>query len=118
MAEAITKTKLKFPKETYLNWYKDMLLMRRFEERAGQLYGQQKIKGFCHLYIGQEALVAGAMSVLKPDDNMITAYRDHAHALGKGVSARGVIGIALEEVASVVPAPRNLASSLTNCRRH
>jgi pyruvate dehydrogenase E1 component alpha subunit len=91
MAEATTKVKLKFPKETYLNWYKDMLLMRRFEERAGQLYGQQKIKGFCHLYIGQEALVAGAMSVLKPDDNMITAYRDHAHALGKGVSARAVM---------------------------
>lgn len=68
-----------------------MLLMRKFEERAGQLYGMQKIKGFCHLYIGQEALVAGAMSVLKPDDNMITAYRDHAHALGKGVSARAVM---------------------------
>ena len=57
--------KLKFSKETYLKWYEDMLLMRRFEEKAGQLYGQQKIKGFCHLYIGQEALVAGAMSVLK-----------------------------------------------------
>ena len=83
--------KLKFSKETYLKWYEDMLLMRRFEEKAGQLYGQQKIKGFCHLYIGQEALVAGAMSVLKPNDNMITAYRDHAHALGKGISARAVM---------------------------
>lgn len=83
--------KLKFSKEVYLKWYEDMLLMRRFEEKAGQLYGQQKIKGFCHLYIGQEALVAGAMSVLKPDDNMITAYRDHAHALGKGISARAVM---------------------------
>ena len=68
-----------------------MLLMRRFEERAGQLYGMQKIKGFCHLYIGQEAVVAGAMSVLRPTDNMITAYRDHAHALGKGTSARAVM---------------------------
>ncbi len=65
--------KLKYSKEIYLKWYEDMLLMRRFEEKAGQLYGQQKIKGFCHLYIGQEALVAGAMSVLKPEDNMITA---------------------------------------------
>ncbi len=83
--------KLKYSKEIYLKWYEDMLLMRRFEEKAGQLYGQQKIKGFCHLYIGQEALVAGAMSVLKPEDNMITAYRDHAHALGKGVSARAVM---------------------------
>ena len=65
--------------------------MRKFEERAGQLYGMQKIKGFCHLYIGQEAIVAGAMTVLKPEDNMITAYRDHAHALAKGTSARAVM---------------------------
>ena len=83
--------KKKFTKETYLFWYEQMLLMRRFEERSGQLYGMQKIKGFCHLYIGQEAVVAGAMSVIKPTDNMITAYRDHAHALGKGTSARAVM---------------------------
>ncbi len=62
--------------------------MRKFEEKAGQLYGQQKIRGFCHLYIGQEAVVAGAMSVLRPADSMITAYRDHAHALAKGVTAK------------------------------
>ena len=68
-----------------------MLLMRKFEERAGQLYGMQKIKGFCHLYIGQEAVVAGAMTVLKPEDNMITAYRDHGHALAKGISANAVM---------------------------
>ena len=61
--------------------------MRKFEEKAGQLYGQQKIRGFCHLYIGQEAVVAGTMSVIKPEDSLITAYRDHAHALAKGVSA-------------------------------
>src|SRR5690349_15247850 len=78
-------------KETYLEWYKSMLLMRKFEEKAGQLYGQQKIKGFCHLYIGQEAVVAGAMSVLRPEDGMITAYRDHAHALAKGISANEVM---------------------------
>jgi pyruvate dehydrogenase E1 component alpha subunit len=83
--------KTKFTKEHYLKWYEDMLLMRKFEERAGQLYGMQKIKGFCHLYIGQEAVVAGAMSVLKPEDAMITAYRDHAHALAKGVSANAVM---------------------------
>jgi len=65
--------------------------MRKFEERAGQLYGMQKIKGFCHLYIGQEAIVAGAMTVLQAEDNMITAYRDHAHALAKGTSARAVM---------------------------
>lgn len=73
-------------KETYLSWYKSMLLMRKFEEKTGQLYGQQKIRGFCHLYIGQEAVVAGAMSVLRPEDSMITAYRDHAHAIAKGMS--------------------------------
>jgi pyruvate dehydrogenase E1 component alpha subunit len=78
-------------KDTYLMWYESMLLMRRFEEKAGQLYGQQKIRGFCHLYIGQEAVLAGAMSVIKPEDSMITAYRDHAHALAKGVSPNAVM---------------------------
>ncbi len=72
-------------------WYESMLLMRRFEEKAGQLYGQQKIRGFCHLYIGQEAVLAGAMSVLKPEDSMITAYRDHAHAMAKGVSSNALM---------------------------
>jgi pyruvate dehydrogenase E1 component alpha subunit len=86
-----TMAKTKFKKEQYLKWYEDMLLMRKFEERAGQLYGMQKIKGFCHLYIGQEAVVAGAMSVLKKEDAMITAYRDHAHAIAKGVSANAVM---------------------------
>ncbi|WP_256011109.1 pyruvate dehydrogenase (acetyl-transferring) E1 component subunit alpha [Desertivirga xinjiangensis] len=78
-------------KDTYLNWYEQMLLMRRFEEKSGQLYGQQKIRGFCHLYIGQEAVLAGAMSVLGPDDSMITAYRDHAHALARGMSANEIM---------------------------
>jgi len=78
-------------KETYLQWYEQMLLMRKFEEKAGQLYGQQKIRGFCHLYIGQEAIIAGAMSVLTKDDSMITAYRDHAHAIAKGISANSVM---------------------------
>ena len=61
--------------------------MRRFEEKAGQLYGMQKIRGFCHLYIGQEAIVAGCMTATTPDDSFITAYRDHAMAIAKGVSA-------------------------------
>ncbi len=64
-----------------------MLLMRKFEEKAGQLYGQQKIRGFCHLYIGQEAVVAGTVSATRPEDTFITSYRDHAQALAKGVSA-------------------------------
>jgi len=74
-------------KETYLEWYKSMLLMRKFEEKSGQLYGQQKIRGFCHLYIGQEAVVAGTVSATRPSDTFITSYRDHAQALAKGVSA-------------------------------
>lgn len=98
MASA-TKTKSKTPKkgkseftsETYLFWYESMLLMRRFEERAGQLYGQQKIRGFCHLYIGQEACVAGAVSALTKDDKWITAYRDHAHPLALGTSPNAVM---------------------------
>lgn len=62
--------------------------MRRFEEKAGQLYGMQKIRGFCHLYIGQEAIIAGAMTATTPDDIFITAYRDHAMAIAKGVTAK------------------------------
>ena len=65
-----------------------MLLQRRFEEKTGQLYGMQKIRGFCHLYIGQEAVSAGTMTAIRDDDNMITAYRDHGLAIAKGITAR------------------------------
>src|SRR5207247_7764635 len=64
-----------------------MLLIRRFEERASQQYQAQKIGGFCHLYIGQEAVVTGALAAVREDDYVITAYRDHAHALACGTSA-------------------------------
>ena len=77
-----------FGKETYLYWYEIMLLLRRFEEKAGQLYGMQKIRGFCHLYIGQEAVAAGIMTATREDDNMITAYRDHGLAIAKGIPAK------------------------------
>ena len=80
-----------FSKETYLTWYEQMQLMRKFEDKAGQLYGQQKIKGFCHLYIGQEACVAGAVSALEKGDKYITAYRDHAHPLALGTSPNAVM---------------------------
>ena len=60
-SKAVSTKKLKFSKDQYLKWYKDMLLMRKFEEKSGQLYIQQKFGGFCHLYIGQEAVVAGAV---------------------------------------------------------
>lgn len=89
--ESAPKSGSNFTKETYVNWYESMLLMRRFEERCGQLYIQQKIRGFCHLYIGQEALVAGAVSAIRPDDKMITAYRDHAHPIGRGMHPKYVM---------------------------
>lgn len=62
--------------------------MRRFEEKAGQMYGMQKIRGFCHLYIGQEAIAAGCMTATTPDDSFVTAYRDHALAIAKGISPK------------------------------
>ncbi len=83
--------KSKFGKETYLQWYEQMYLMRKFEEKAGQLYIQQKIRGFCHLYIGQEAVVAGAVSATQKKDNHITAYRDHAHPLALGTSPNALM---------------------------
>ena len=90
-AKTTAKKGDKFDKATYLKWYESMLLMRKFEEKAGQLYIQQKIRGFCHLYIGQEALVAAAVSATKPTDNFITAYRDHAHPLGLGMDPKYVM---------------------------
>jgi pyruvate dehydrogenase E1 component alpha subunit len=83
--------KARFSKEQYLKWYEEMLLWRRFEEKAGQLYIQQRIRGFCHLYIGQEAVVAGATSVIRHDDNMISAYRDHVHPIAKGVHPNAIM---------------------------
>ncbi|MFN8309096.1 MAG: pyruvate dehydrogenase (acetyl-transferring) E1 component subunit alpha [Chitinophagales bacterium] len=81
----------KINKDTYLMWYELMLKLRRFEERAGMLYGEQKIRGFCHLYIGQEAVAAGMMSALRGDDRVITAYRDHALAIAKGISCNAAM---------------------------
>ena len=74
-----------------MTWYESMLLMRRFEEKAGQLYGQQKIRGFCHLYIGQEACAAGSVSALIKGDKYITAYRDHAHPLALGTDPKNIM---------------------------
>jgi len=74
-----------------LKAYHDMLLIRRFEERAAQLYGMGLIAGFCHLYIGQEAVVVGIQSVLEPQDTIVTAYRDHGHMLAAGMDPKGVM---------------------------
>ena len=71
--------------------YRDMLLIRRFEEKAGQLYGMGEIGGFCHLYIGQEAVVVGLQSVAEEGDSIVTSYRDHGHMLACGMDASGVM---------------------------
>jgi len=78
----------KFGKETYVKWYRDMLLIRKFEEKTGQLYIQQKFGGFCHLYIGQEAIAVGTASACRPTDKHMTAYRDHAHPIALGTDPR------------------------------
>jgi pyruvate dehydrogenase E1 component alpha subunit len=84
-------TTREFTKETYIKWHREMLLMRRFEEKCGQLYIQQKFGGFCHLYIGQEAILSGMMEAIRPTDRVITAYRDHAHPLVMGSDPKKVM---------------------------
>jgi pyruvate dehydrogenase E1 component alpha subunit len=78
-------------KEDMLGWYRDMLLIRRFEERAGQLYGMGLIGGFCHLYIGQEAIAVGMQSISVEGDQVITGYRDHGHMLACGMDPKEVM---------------------------
>ena len=72
-------------KDELLAFYRDMLLIRRFEERAGQLYGMGLIGGFCHLYIGQAAIVVGMQMAIRDGDQVITGYRDHGHMLSSGM---------------------------------
>jgi pyruvate dehydrogenase E1 component alpha subunit len=80
-----------FNQEQELRAYRTMLLIRRFEEKAGQLYGMGLIGGFCHLYIGQEAVVVGMHMTIKPGDEVITGYRDHGHMLACGMDPKGVM---------------------------
>jgi pyruvate dehydrogenase E1 component alpha subunit len=82
-----TQTQAVFSKETYLDWYETMLRIRRFEERALMAYSQRKIRGFCHVYIGQEAVAAGMRSACRHQDPWITAYRQHGLALAKGIDS-------------------------------
>ena len=91
---ALKKTKVKKPnvsKDELIHLYSQMLLIRRFEEKAGQLYGMGLIGGFCHLYIGQEAVVVGLESVADKGDKRVTSYRDHGHMLACGMDAKGVM---------------------------
>ena len=90
-----------FSQATYLFWYERMLLIRKFEEKAGQLYGQQKIKGFCHLYNGQEACIAGAVTALDKEDKYITAYRDHAHPIALGTPPKYVMAELFAKVSGI-----------------
>jgi pyruvate dehydrogenase E1 component alpha subunit len=84
--------KLQYTKETYLKWYKDMLLWRKFEDKTGALYIQQKIRGFLHLYNGQEAILAGSIFAIDPKkDKMITAYRDHVMPIAMGVDPKYIL---------------------------
>ena len=97
MATAKRKPRIVQPEEApvsaaeLLKYYRDMLLIRRFEEKAGQMYGMGLIGGFCHLYIGQEAVVVGMMAVATDGDSTVTSYRDHGHMLACGMDPKGVM---------------------------
>ncbi|MDG2340111.1 MAG: thiamine pyrophosphate-dependent enzyme, partial [Paracoccaceae bacterium] len=91
MATKKTAKKPNVSAEELLGYYRDMLLIRRFEEKAGQLYGMGLIGGFCHLYIGQEAVVVGLEAATKEGDKRITSYRDHGHMLACGMDPNGVM---------------------------
>ncbi|MCX6213207.1 pyruvate dehydrogenase (acetyl-transferring) E1 component subunit alpha [Spirosoma sp.] len=90
-APAAVAEKIQHPKERYMYWYESMQLQRKFEEKAGQLYGQQKIRGFCHLYIGQEACSSGSYTALTKDDKWITAYRDHGIPIALGSDPKAIM---------------------------
>jgi len=91
MATARKPKKPNINKDELIGYYRDMLLIRRFEEKAGQLYGMGAIGGFCHLYIGQEAVVVGIEACAKEGDQRITSYRDHGHMLACGMDPNGVM---------------------------
>ncbi len=87
----VAKQPARHDRELLLTYYRDMLLIRRFEEKAGQLYGMGLIGGFCHLYIGQEAIAVGVQHALQAGDSVITSYRDHGHMLATGMDPRRVM---------------------------
>ena len=80
-----------FTKKQLLGFYEKMFLIRKFEEKAGQLYGSGPIGGFCHLYIGQEAVVVGILSSINSEDTVVTSYRDHGHIISRGVDPKLVM---------------------------
>ena len=83
-----TSTQPVFDKKTWLTWFETMYRIRKFEEKTLMMYSQQKIRGFCHVYIGQEAIAAGLVSAIRKEDALVTAYRQHGIALSRGISSR------------------------------
>ena len=83
--------KTKLNKDSYLKIYEKMLQIRRFEERAAQLYGMGHIGGFCHLYIGQEAVVVGVLMTIDNNDSVVTTYRDHGHMIARGLEPKKIM---------------------------
>ncbi len=108
MAQVVQKTKSRrkkkpvYSKETYLQWYETMLRIRRFEERTLMAYGQQKVRGFCHVYIGQEAIAAGMTTAIRPEDAVITAYRQHGIAISRGISTKACMAELFGKATGVV----------------
>jgi pyruvate dehydrogenase E1 component alpha subunit len=90
-SEAASEAAPQASRDELLRFYREMLLIRRFEEKAGQLYGMGLIGGFCHLYIGQEAVVVGLEAAAEPGDKRVTSYRDHGHMLACGMDPKGVM---------------------------
>jgi pyruvate dehydrogenase E1 component alpha subunit len=91
-----------YSKETYLEWYETMLRIRRFEEATLKAYSQQKVRGFCHVYIGQEAIAAGLVSAIRKEDAIVTAYRQHGIALSRGISSRACMAELFGKAGGVV----------------
>lgn len=86
--KAVKQDKSPYPKSLWMLWYETMLRIRRFEERTLMMYSQQKIRGFCHVYIGQEAIAAGMVSAIRKEDALVTAYRQHGNAISRGLSTK------------------------------
>ncbi|MSP78026.1 MAG: pyruvate dehydrogenase (acetyl-transferring) E1 component subunit alpha [Dehalococcoidia bacterium] len=87
----MTQTRAGFTKAQLLEFYRQMLLIRRFEERAAEMYTRGKVRGFLHLYIGEEAIAVGTMAALDPADYIVTHYRDHGHALARGIPSKSIM---------------------------
>ena len=101
-SKKVSKNAEGFSKATYLQWYEVMLRIRRFEEATLKAYGQQKVRGFCHVYIGQEAIGAGLTSAIRPEDAVVTAYRQHGVALARGLSTNACMAELFGKAGGVV----------------